>query len=716
MTSAVKRSYPFGSRPSSLVEDTHQFKVPQVPLYKKMSMAPPSINVSIDASVSSWKLSNRSTTTTTFTKRDNSNNLTIAANNDTDQNGSSSEKSPLPSPPSSKGRRNMKNLQLVVPPVRSSISAPSSPQLPPNSTTHTHNRRPSTPICVYQNKGPLNSNVADPMALMSKTENAIGEDLPYKDEPIQILPNLYLGSELNAANRSMLNGINIEFILNVGKEVENPYLEEITNSNTDFFQASPGLLTNSSISSEDSFSTAIQSPLSSSMQLDSPVIPPSPFGALRSNSSLQKRVSVPTRSSSMSLQFAHGAMLSGVPLMVPATSEFKPLKYKKFFWTHNQENLIADFISAFAFIDEARSAGRNILVHCQCGVSRSASLIIGYVMKANRMTLNQAYEFVKDRSPYISPNMSLVYQLVEFEKTLKLGNNNSSNNNNVLPSTPTHGKGDLKRTHSRSSSIESELLLISHRRSNSFSRGNLNSNSNNNNINVSPPKTPLLAPEGLLATPQQQQQQQQTTVKGGTGRFHVITASIALVSPSSLSPASSVSPTSTGSPTTPSSETSLPTTSSRRLSRPPPPLSSRKSNSSLTTSKSSSRSSYSSMDRTPLSPKEIINTPISPNIISSSKTAVSNTNNSSTSNDVDPFASFDNFGDSFDSSQTSNISFRYDKTTSRIVNQRSHEVLSGPNSGIFSKSTLDSIFSPTRVSPPVTPITIPDLFADKDNE
>ncbi|PKC07813.1 phosphatases II, partial [Rhizophagus irregularis] len=198
------------------------------------------------------------------------------------------------------------------------------------------------------------------MVLISKTENAIGDDLPYKDEPIQILPNLYLGSEINAANRSMLNRLNIEFILNVGKEVENPYLEEITNANSSYFadsfhQISPGLQTNSSVSSED----------------------------------------------------------------IPATSDFKPLKYKKFFWTHNQENLIADFIPAFAFIDEARSAGRNILVHCQCGVSRSASLIISYVMKVNRMTLNQAYEYVKDKSPYISPNMSLVYQLVEFEKTLK---------------------------------------------------------------------------------------------------------------------------------------------------------------------------------------------------------------------------------------------------------------------------------------------------------
>ncbi|CAI2166385.1 13605_t:CDS:2 [Funneliformis geosporum] len=679
MTSALKRSYPFDS---FLLEDINQYKVPQTPLLKRISMAPPNVNVSVNGSAS-WKMS-----TTTFTKQNISNELTISANHD--QNFSSAEKSPLPSPPSSKGRRNMKNLQLVVPPVRSSISAPPSPQLLPTSTT-SHNRRPSTPLCIYQNKG-SNSIVADPMALMSKTENAIGEDLPYKNEPIQILPNLYLGSELNAANRSMLNRINVEFILNVGKEVENPYLDEITNVNSSYSsdfqqQISPGLPTSSSISSEDSFMTAIQSP---SLPLDSPIVPSSPFGILRSNSLLQKRISLTLRTSSSSPQLAHESMLSGVPLTVPATSEFKTLKYKKFFWTHNQENLISDFKSAFAFIDEARSAGRNILVHCQCGVSRSASLIIGYVMKANKMTLNQAYEFVKDRSPYISPNMSLVYQLVEFEKTLKLGMNNS----NSIPNSPhPYGKDDLKKTHSRNSSIESDLLL-SHRRSNSLSRGNLR----------------------FLNIPQQRQ----ATVKGRAGRFHVITASI---TPSSLSPAlssasSSVSSSSSSessllsyaniaSPTNSSSEESSPTNRLRRSSKPPP-LSPKTSNSSLNTFKNASRSSYSPIDRNPLSPKGIIFNPMSPQFVPESATMIY----SSTSHDKDPFVSFSNFENSFGPSRTSNISFHsFDKTTSFIMNQRNHEVLSGPNSGIFSKSTFESIFSPTRVSPPVTPVAIPDLFA-----
>ncbi|CAG8496289.1 5010_t:CDS:1 [Acaulospora colombiana] len=677
MTSAVKRSYPFGSRPTSLVDETQQFKVPQAPLHKKMSIAPPSVNVPAETStMTPWRVNK------TSKKQDFPNSAIVVPDNKTvaTVNG---EKSPLPSPPSSKGRRNMKNLQLVVPPVRSSISAPSSPQLPQFSSSHTHNRRPSTPICVYQNKGQENSNpAADPMELMSKTENAIGEELPYKEEPILIMQNLYLGSELNAANRKMLKRLGIEYILNVAKEVENPYLEEIINQDiTSYPDSSPCFSRSDSVSSDDSFRTAVQSP----GNLDSPIVPPSPFGEIFTNSFHKRSTPRPTSASRPTSTSAQVLMHSGVPLIVPPTSEFTPLKYKKFFWTHNQENLNSDFPSAFMFIDEARSAGRKILVHCQCGVSRSASLVIGYVMKANRMTLNQAYEYVKNKSPYISPNMSLVYQLVDFEKTLKLGSNN--NNSNALPGTPTKSKPDSIRSHSRSSSIESDLLLKTHRRSGSIPR-------NNPVLSVVPvpepsPKTPPVVSEGLLSA----QISHQSTVKGGSGRFHVITASLTPTSPAALSPsspASSVSPTSTESPTTPSSGSPSPSKSSPR----PLPL---PKNGHLTAS-NRSRSPYSS-DRTPLSPRETINTPMSPTFATSKSMSTATSHNSSiTSNQFTPF---DNF----------------DSKTQRVVNQNNniigHEVISGPV--IFSKSTLESIFSPTRTSPPVTPVTIPnihDIFLD----
>src|SRR6185295_18201503 len=138
---------------------------------------------------------------------------------------------------------------------------------------------------------------------------------------------------------------------------------------------------------DSSYRTAVTSPIVPAIHTSSPL--PSDASCSRSNSLIAKSSSRPS-SLSANLQSPDGPMGSGVPLTVPATDKFKAMKYKKYFWTHNQDNLISDFELAFAYIDEARSAGRNILVHCQCGVSRSASLVIAYVMKSNRMTLNQA--------------------------------------------------------------------------------------------------------------------------------------------------------------------------------------------------------------------------------------------------------------------------------------------------------------------------------------
>ncbi|KAF9962903.1 hypothetical protein BGZ70_007808 [Mortierella alpina] len=101
------------------------------------------------------------------------------------------------------------------------------------------------------------------------------------------------------------------------------------------------------------------------------------------------------------------------------TSQGTIIHYKNLSWTHYQKNLKDEFPVAFKFIEETRSLGGKVLVHCQLGVSRSASLVIAYVMKTRQLGLSDAYEFVKTRSGVISPNMSLMYQLAEFEKSLK---------------------------------------------------------------------------------------------------------------------------------------------------------------------------------------------------------------------------------------------------------------------------------------------------------
>ncbi|KTF96920.1 hypothetical protein cypCar_00043960 [Cyprinus carpio] len=90
----------------------------------------------------------------------------------------------------------------------------------------------------------------------------------------------------------------------------------------------------------------------------------------------------------------------------------------------NKQNLRQYFEEAFEFNlteEEAHQAGSGLLIHCQAGVSRSATIVIAYLMKHTWMTMTDAYKFVKSRRPIISPNLNFMGQLLEFEEDLNNG-------------------------------------------------------------------------------------------------------------------------------------------------------------------------------------------------------------------------------------------------------------------------------------------------------
>uniref|UniRef100_A0A914ERB0 Protein-tyrosine-phosphatase n=1 Tax=Acrobeloides nanus TaxID=290746 RepID=A0A914ERB0_9BILA len=79
----------------------------------------------------------------------------------------------------------------------------------------------------------------------------------------------------------------------------------------------------------------------------------------------------------------------------------------------NYFDMVADRIKS------VKDRGGRTLVHCVAGVSRSASLTIIYLVKYERMSLRQAYHYVKSARPIIRPNVGFWKQMVDYERKLR---------------------------------------------------------------------------------------------------------------------------------------------------------------------------------------------------------------------------------------------------------------------------------------------------------
>ena len=72
------------------------------------------------------------------------------------------------------------------------------------------------------------------------------------------------------------------------------------------------------------------------------------------------------------------------------------------------------FDQSIDFINEALSGGGKILIHCFMGISRSASLLIAYLIRHRQMRLEDALRLVI-RKRLIWPNDGFLKKLIDFE-------------------------------------------------------------------------------------------------------------------------------------------------------------------------------------------------------------------------------------------------------------------------------------------------------------
>lgn len=62
-------------------------------------------------------------------------------------------------------------------------------------------------------------------------------------------------------------------------------------------------------------------------------------------------------------------------------------------------------------IDRSLEKNKNVLIHCECGISRSASLMIAYVMHKKNIDHRSALAYVKRFRSCIKPNSGFIQQL-----------------------------------------------------------------------------------------------------------------------------------------------------------------------------------------------------------------------------------------------------------------------------------------------------------------
>ena len=80
---------------------------------------------------------------------------------------------------------------------------------------------------------------------------------------------------------------------------------------------------------------------------------------------------------------------------------------------------LAPYLSpACDYIERALAEGGKVLVHCRAGVSRSASLVLAYVMKVGHFRLKETIRMMQAKGATIGPNPSFLNELLIWEREL----------------------------------------------------------------------------------------------------------------------------------------------------------------------------------------------------------------------------------------------------------------------------------------------------------
>lgn len=114
-------------------------------------------------------------------------------------------------------------------------------------------------------------------------------------------------------------------------------------------------------------------------------------------------------------------------------------KYVHFAWSHTS-SILDQLLDITQQLSEVDRPGKKALIHCQCGVLRSACVVVAYFMVKFKLSVNEAYELLKtgtknkgqpinyligqkghfvEACEKICPNMNLIFELMDFGEQIR---------------------------------------------------------------------------------------------------------------------------------------------------------------------------------------------------------------------------------------------------------------------------------------------------------
>jgi len=138
---------------------------------------------------------------------------------------------------------------------------------------------------------------------------------------------------------------------------------------------------------------------------------------------------------------------------------------------NGSSNLVAKIDKSYDFAMESQEPGNKLFIHCQWGQNRSASFVIGFLMKSKNLSFHEAYTLLKEKRELIHPHKKYIEQLRQLDLELYKVHSTPKNFLDIALCP----EGGIKIKHHNFNKVDSENYMTAQKRNLKEDEGDISS-------------------------------------------------------------------------------------------------------------------------------------------------------------------------------------------------------------------------------------------------